>query len=50
MFQASPPRHEAKLRSVFALPHFNKLTVLCRNSRVNLWSTKYRDTEYPQQY
>jgi hypothetical protein len=27
MFQASPRRHEAKLRSAFALPHFNKLTV-----------------------
>ena len=27
MFQASPPRHEAKLRSAVAIPHFNKLTV-----------------------
>ena len=25
--QASPPRHEAKLRSAFAFPYFNKLTV-----------------------
>ena len=27
MFQGSTPRHEAKLRSAVAFPHFNKLTV-----------------------